>query len=474
MRAEEKVTLKVGCEVMMLINTSVLETNSSESEERRLANGSRGTIIKFDLPDEAAMNSHIEKLEKQETNQRDLDLLKNQREWVRRKQKKVPYVLFRGFQEAVPIFPMEFSFDSAGLGKNIRFQIPIKLAFAITIHKSQGMSLDSCLVDASKTFAEAQVYVALSRCRSATGLRIEKLKPSAIKAPRAALQFYDNLNDPTKPPNVHKWWQDFPTHTLKERAAINILRQYYEPLREEHPNGSFSEYLSVRNDRMRKRASDEQLGTVPGWRCKACGNKREYSLECCFVAREQVNRDIDENVFASWSQRRNSSSSGQGIRNEELQLKETPCPKCPKSGGPRACPECSPLNFCFLTEHGNSRNDPSAKKMCPKCTPHNFCRDAEHGHSEESPAHKSACKKCSFEYFERQGRGVDDREQGMTNVDEDITPSTGTRARSDNDDDEAEVRKKNKRLRLEKENLQLQIQIAKHKRELAELEIGNE
>ena len=324
MRAEEEVTLKVGCEVMMLINTSVLETNGSESEERRLANGSRGTIIKFDLPDEVAMNSHIEKLEKQEdTNQRDLDLLKNQREWVRTKQKKIPYVLFRGFQEAVPIFPMEFSFDSAGLGKNIRFQIPIKLAFAITIHKSQGMSLDSCLVDASNTFAEAQVYVALSRCRSATGLRIEKLKPSAIKAPRAALQFYDNLNDPTKPPNVHKWWQDFPKCTTKERAAIKVLRQYYEPLKEEYPNGSFSEYLSVRNDRMRKRASDEQLGTVPGWSCEACGNKREYSLECCFLAREQVKRDIDENVFASCSQRRNSSSSGQGMtsvdtRNEDI------------------------------------------------------------------------------------------------------------------------------------------------------------
>jgi len=201
---------------------------------------------------------------------------------------------------------MEFSFDSAGLGKNIRFQIPIKLAFAITIHKSQGMSLDSCLVDASKTFAEAQVYVALSRCRSASGLRIENLEPSAIKAPRAALQFYDNLNDPSKPPNRHKWWQDSPTHTRKEQAAINILRQYYEPFREEHPNGSFSEYLSVRNDRMRKRASDEQLGTVPGWICKACRNKREYSLECCYLAREQVDIDIAEKIFDSFSRRRSS------------------------------------------------------------------------------------------------------------------------------------------------------------------------
>ena len=84
--------------------------------------------------------------------------------------------------------------------------------------------------------------------------------------------------------------------------------------------------------------------------------------------------------------------------------RKAPCSECPKSGGPQACPECSPLNFCFLTEHGNSRDDPSAKTMCPKCSPQNFCRDAEHGQSEESPAHKSSCKKCSMRYFRVWGR----------------------------------------------------------------------
>ena len=407
MRAEEKVTLKVGCEVMMLLNASVLpgttaaaatSTTTGGGETRRLANGSRGRIVKFDIPEfEEAMTSHIETLEKEpNTKQREIDLLKRQRDWVKRavqNKQKIPYVLFNGFDEAIPILPMEFSFDTAGLGKNVRLQIPIKLAFAITVHKSQGMSLDSCFVDASKVFAEAQVYVALSRCRSAAGLQIENLKPTKIKAPQDALDFYNHLREPnTYLPNTHKWWQGRPgPKSQRERAAVRILRQYYDPLREEYPDGSFSEYLSVRHDRMRKLASDEQLETVPGWRCRACNHRRDYSLECCFLAREQVDRDIDENVFASWSQRRNSSSSGQG--------EETPCPKCPKSGGPQACPECSPENFCFLTEHGNSRDAPSAKTMCPKCSPQNFCRDAEHGQSEESPAHKSSCVKCSPEYF---------------------------------------------------------------------------
>ena len=339
MRAEEKVTLKVGCEVMMLLNASVLpgttaaaatSTTTGGGETRRLANGSRGRIVKFDIPEfEEAMTSHIETLEKEpNTKQRETDLLKRQRGWVKRavqNKQKIPYVLFNGFDEAIPILPMEFSFDTAGLGKNVRLQIPIKLAFAITVHKSQGMSLDSCFVDASKVFAEAQVYVALSRCRSAAGLQIENLKPTKIKAPQDALDFYNHLREPnTYLPNTHKWWQGRPgPKSQRERAAVRILRQYYDPLREEYPDGSFSEYLSVRHDRMRKLASDEQLETVPDWKCRACNHRRDYSLECCFLAREQVDRDIDENVFASWSQRRNSSSSGQGMtsvdtRNEDI------------------------------------------------------------------------------------------------------------------------------------------------------------
>ena len=39
------------------------------------------------------------------------------------------------------------------------------------------------------------------------------------------------------------------------------------------------------------------------------------------------------------------------------------CPECPKSGGSEACPKCSPLNFCFLTEHGNSSDDAMSKDM---------------------------------------------------------------------------------------------------------------
>ncbi|CAD7810339.1 ATP-dependent RecD-like DNA helicase [Chryseobacterium aquaeductus] len=69
-------------------------------------------------------------------------------------------------------------------------QFPIKLAWAVTIHKSQGLTFDKVIIDAGKSFTAGQVYVALSRCRTLEGIVLKsKITPEVIFKDNRILQF---------------------------------------------------------------------------------------------------------------------------------------------------------------------------------------------------------------------------------------------------------------------------------------------
>jgi ATP-dependent exoDNAse (exonuclease V) alpha subunit len=77
-------------------------------------------------------------------------------------------------------------------------QLPIRLAWAMTIHKSQGLTLDRAHIDLGRgTFADGQLYTALSRCRSLSGLTFSRpLQLRDVLVDPAVTEFYDNLQMP--------------------------------------------------------------------------------------------------------------------------------------------------------------------------------------------------------------------------------------------------------------------------------------
>jgi len=74
--------------------------------------------------------------------------------------------------ESLLCTPEQDEKEVAGGRKVVRNQVPLRLSWAMTIHKAQGMSIDFLEVDLRNVFEAGQAYVALSRARTIEGLRV--------------------------------------------------------------------------------------------------------------------------------------------------------------------------------------------------------------------------------------------------------------------------------------------------------------
>jgi ATP-dependent DNA helicase PIF1 len=137
--------LKIGAQVMLIIN---------EDPELGLVNGSRGVVVGIGP--------------------------------------KGPEVKFLSMNH--PYTVKHHIWQSDGDAPVFRRQVPLRLAYALTIHKAQGASLDSAMVDIGPaTFEYGQAYVALSRVRSLEALYVYELDKTAFKVHPAVKEFYQGL-----------------------------------------------------------------------------------------------------------------------------------------------------------------------------------------------------------------------------------------------------------------------------------------
>lgn len=108
-------------------------------------------------------------------------------------------------------------------------QIPLRLAFAITIHKSQGQTFERCAVH-SKVFGAGMLYVALSRCTTFDGLTVwPKIERQRLYANESVIEFYDSLA--AKVEEVHEPSQGALFDADAPTAALAASTESTEPMK---------------------------------------------------------------------------------------------------------------------------------------------------------------------------------------------------------------------------------------------------
>jgi len=161
LRCDEIIKLKVGSQVMCIVNTEL-------ANGEMLCNGSQGIVTRFSQEGSPVIRfSRGTNISSSNTNDNSFELAMNYHIWP---------------SETIP-----------GVGVS---QLPLILAWALTIHKAQGATLDVAEIDAgSNIFECGQTYVALSRVKSLEGLYLTSYDAKKIRINKKVQEFYTSLSE---------------------------------------------------------------------------------------------------------------------------------------------------------------------------------------------------------------------------------------------------------------------------------------
>lgn len=245
----EKLTLKIGATVMFTKN----------DQKRQYANGTIGTVTDFDI------KNHL------------------------------PIVTTRN-NESITVYPSEWNMEERGKIRATIAQLPLRLAWAVTIHKSQGMTMDAAAMDLSKVFERGQGYVALSRLRSLAGLHLIGCNDETFRIHDDVLEqdefFRAQSKDAAKlcqtnPAELKATHNDF---IFKSGGSINTIEPNFKPLKKTSSKPTRDVTLELWN----KKLSVPEIAEQRGLKITSIMKHVEDMVESGKLSREEVYKRLVE------------------------------------------------------------------------------------------------------------------------------------------------------------------------------------
>lgn len=238
-RAEKEIALKLGARVMLLVNMDF---------NKGLINGACGVIQGFN-------------------------------------QDTISIKFDNGIVSNIPKHKFEYYYNERIVAE--RMQYPLKLAYGITIHKSQGMTLDRLVVDCARIFERGQSYVAMSRVKTLEGLYLKNFEPEKVLVDNRVAEFYENIKEveEVKPNNLSL---EFDKEEEKERVSVDEAKKLIlgciAEFGGQYGKSGFAKILAgsrqIReNGYNEKVTSSSFLGALEGWSQKAIGELIDALVE---------------------------------------------------------------------------------------------------------------------------------------------------------------------------------------------------